>query len=220
MSDAGPAEEPLDVVDRLQTEVEVLRSSRARLASAGYADRRAIERALHDGVQQQLVALAVGLQQLRGLVDVDLAAARAQVDDLAHIVRQALEETTDLAQRIHPPLLEARGLVGALRSAADSAGVRATIEGEPLTVPPELAAAVYWSWVEALGAPSAVQATVDLSDPNAGVMFEVALAAEFPDHALERLRDRFEAHGGHVGVDEARDGRPRVIGLIPFPRSG
>jgi signal transduction histidine kinase len=220
VSNAGPGEQLLDVVDRLQTEVEDLRRSRARLASAGYADRRAIERSLHDGVQQQLVALAVGLQQLRGLIDAELAVAKVQLDDLADVVRQALDETTDLAQRIHPPLLEARGLVGALRSAADRAGVSATIEGEPRKLPPELTAALYWCWVAALGVPRAAEAMVNLSDANTGASFEVALAGEFSDDLLEGLRDRFEVHGGRVHVDATEDGRPRIIGILPFPRPG
>ena len=84
------------------------------MADAAYADRRAIERALHDGVQQYLVALAIDLRHLAGLVDGDPAAATALIDEMAAHAREALEETTILAHTVHPPLLEGRGFAAAL----------------------------------------------------------------------------------------------------------
>ena len=91
MSNAGSGEQLQDVVDRLQGEVTELRRSRKRLVEAADADRRAIERALHDGVQQHLVALAVDLRRLAGLVDDHPVAAKALLDELAANVRQALD---------------------------------------------------------------------------------------------------------------------------------
>ncbi len=115
-------DDPLETsMDRLQGEIADLRRSRRRLVAAADADRRAIERELHDGVQQQLVALAVDLRRLAGLIDDDPMAAKALVDELTANVRAAMTETTELAERIYPPLLAARGLASALRSAAERA---------------------------------------------------------------------------------------------------
>ena len=91
-------------------------------------DRRRIERELHDGVQQHLVALAVNLQLASGLTEADPAAAKALLDEMKHDVQRALEEAARLAQRIHPPLLEASSLAASLRAAASSAGVTSSVE--------------------------------------------------------------------------------------------
>ena len=96
-------------------------ASRTRLVLAADADRRRIERELHDGAQQDLVGLAVKLQQARGLVDSDPAAAGVLVDEMRGDVQESLDRLRSLAQRIHPPQLEAGGLPAALRSAAASA---------------------------------------------------------------------------------------------------
>jgi len=77
---------------------------------AADADRSRIERALHDGVQQHLVALAVNLQLAGRLSDSDPPAAKTLLDEIARDVQQALDEAAQLAQWIYPPLLEADGL--------------------------------------------------------------------------------------------------------------
>ena len=110
-------------LDRLRLEVEELRASRERLVLAADAERRSIERELHDGPQQHLVALAVNLQLARRLADADPAAAKLLLEEMGRDVRQALDETGKLAHRIYPPLLEAGGLAAALRSAAVAVGV-------------------------------------------------------------------------------------------------
>ena len=128
-----------------------LRASRERLAVAHDADRRRIERELHDGPQQHLVALAVNLQLARDLMDADPLAAKALLEDMGREVQLALEETGKLAHRIYPPLLEAGGLGAALRAAAVSAGVPTRIEVETETrYPPEIAGAVYFCCLEVL----------------------------------------------------------------------
>ena len=107
-----------DTLDRLRFEVTELRASRKRLVLAADTDRRIIERDLHEGVQQHLVALAVNLQLAGGLVDADPAAAKALLEEMGRDVQQALDETAKLAQRIYPALIEARGFAATLRSAA------------------------------------------------------------------------------------------------------
>ena len=220
MSNAGSGEQLQDVVDRLRGEVAELRRSRKRLAEAAHADRRAIERALHDGAQQHLVALAVDLRRLAGLVDSHPDAAKALLGEMAANVREALTETTVLAQKVYPPLLEGRGFATALRSAAESAGVTAVIDVPAgADYPPEISTAVYWSCVEALSSASAgSQATVSVRDADGALTFEVAVAGRHPEARLDRLRDRIEALDGRVSVDDGHDGGARVHGWLPLPR--
>src|SRR6476646_11294130 len=115
-------------LDRLRVEIEALRASRKRLVVAADADRRSIERDLHDGVHQLFVALAVNLQLLGQAVDSDPAAAGRVLQDMGRDVQRGLDETVRLAQRIYPPMLEAGGLGALLRSAAVDAGVPASVE--------------------------------------------------------------------------------------------
>ena len=220
MSNAGAGEQMQDVVDRLQGEVAELRRSRKRLAEAADVDRRAIERALHDGVQQHLVALAVDLRRLAGLVDGDPAAAKALLDEMAANVREALDETIELAARVYPPLLEGRGFASAIRSAAESAGVTVLVDVPAgAGYPPEITAAVYWSCVEALSSASrGSQATVSVLDADGVLAFEVAVVGHHAEGRLDRLRDRIEALDGRVSVDDRQDGGSRVHGWLPLSR--
>jgi len=102
----------------LRREIEELRASRARLARAAHAERRGIERALHDGVQQDLVGLAAHLEVVASSLDSDPGAAKTLLEELQREARRALTETQGLANRIFPPLLEAGGLIPELRAAA------------------------------------------------------------------------------------------------------
>ena len=94
-----------------------MRRSRARAVAAADADRRRIERELHDGPQQRLVALAVELQRARLLAGDSPAELSELLEGLAEDVRAALEELRELAARIHPPLLVGHGLAASLRAA-------------------------------------------------------------------------------------------------------
>ena len=219
MSNAGSGEQLREAVDRLQREVTELHRSRKRLVEAADADRRAIERALHDGVQQHLVALAVDLRRLAGLVDDHPVAAKALLDDLVANLRQAMIETTDLAQKVYPPLFEGRGLASALRSAAESAGVTPLVDVPAgADYPPEIGAAVYWSYVETLASASpGTQAAVSVREADGALTFEVAVAGHHPDERLDRLRDRIEALGGSFSVDVV-DLSSRVHGSLPVSR--
>jgi signal transduction histidine kinase len=219
VSNAGSGEQLREAVDRLQREVTELHRSRKRLVEAADADRRAIERALHDGVQQHLVALAVDLRRLAGLVDDHPVAAKALLDDLVANLRQAMIETTDLAQKVYPPLFEGRGLASALRSAAESAGVTPLVDVPAgADYPPEIGATVYWSYVEALASASpGSQATVSVREADGALTFEVTVAGHHPDERLDRLRDRIEALGGSFSVDVV-DLWSRVHGSLPVSR--
>jgi signal transduction histidine kinase len=195
-----------------------LHASRKRLVLAADADRRMIERDLHDGVQQRLVALAVNLQLAGQLADADPAAAKTLLEEMGRDVQQALDETTLLAQRTYPPLLEAGGLAAALRSAAVSAGIRASIEvAADASYPPEVTRTVYWCWVEALEhAGVGARATVTVRDEGGALAFEVVEDAGHSDAGLDRLRDRVEALGGRLTIRSEPGRGTRVSGSLPL----
>ena len=110
-----------------------------------------IERELHDGPQQDLVALAVNLQLARRLVDADPAAATALLDEMRRDVQEALDGTRELAHRIYPPLLEAGGLgVGVAVRGGERRRSRPSRGRGGAAVPPEVAGTVYFCCVEAL----------------------------------------------------------------------
>jgi signal transduction histidine kinase len=219
VSNADLGEQLQDDVHRLQGEIAELRRSRRRLVEAADADRRAIERTLHDRVLQNLVALAVDVRRLAGLVEGQSAATKVLLDDMAANVREAQTETTALAQKIYPPLLEGRGFATSLRSAAESAGVTVLVDVPAgADYPPEISAAVYWSCVEALSSSSpGSQATVSVLVAEGALAFEIAVAGRHPKGRLDRLRDRIEALDGRLSV-ENEDLGTRVHGWLPLSR--
>ena len=213
-------------VERLRVEVEDLHASRARLVTAADAERRALERQLHDGVQQQLVALVVNLQLARGLCLTDPAAG-ARLDDVLEDARAALEQLRRLAVEIYPPLLEA-GLVALLRSAAADAGIVTRVEAEALPrCRPEVATTVYLCCVEALRnialhAGAGAEATVSVRVEEAALVFEIAddgcgfAHVRQPEGGLRRISDRVDALGGRLSVESKSGHGTRVSGRLPL----
>ena len=209
-------------LDRLRLEVGELRASRKRLVLAADADRRKIERELHDGPQQDLVAVAVNLQLASRLVHDDPTAAAVLLDELRREVREALDGTRELASRVYPPLLEAGGLGVALRSAAASAGVPARVDVAAGPYAPELAGTVYFCCVEALEriGPGA-SSTVTVREEEGSLVFEVVddgvgSEAATADWDLARLQDRVEALGGRLTVESESGHGTRVAGSLPL----
>jgi signal transduction histidine kinase len=192
---------------------------------AADADRRGIERDLHDGPQQHLVALAVNLQLARQLADADPAAVKAILDEMGRDLQQALDETGKLAHRIYPPLLEAGGLGVALRAAAVSTGVPTRIEVTAgVGYPREIAGAVYFCCLEVLErAGDGARATVKVRGEEGALAFEVVedgagSAARTSDVVLGRLCDRVEALGGQLTVQSEPGHGIRVSGSLPLSR--
>jgi signal transduction histidine kinase len=201
----------------LRREIEELRASRKRLALAADAERRDIERALHEGVQQDLVGIAANLEAAAGSVDSDPAAAKEVLDELRREARRALTEMQELASRIFPALLEAGGLVPELRAAASRAGVPVRLAADVhVTVSPEIVGAVYFCALDVFeraldGTPVAVNVR---SEPEA-LIFEVVAEC---DLGTERRapHDRVEALGGRVTIMSEGD-RTTVTGSLPLP---
>ena len=202
----------------MRYQIEELRASRRRLALAADAERRGIERALHEGVQQDLVGLAANLEVVAGSVDSDPAAAKALLEELQREARRALTEMQELANRIFPALLEAGGLVAELRAAASRAGVPVKLATDvPVSVPPEIAGAVYSCALDAFErAPAGTPVVVSVRGEEGAMAFEIDVDG---DLGSERRapHDRVEALGGRVTIT-AGSGGTTVAGSLPISR--
>lgn len=204
-------------LEALRLEVAQLRASRRRIAIGGDAERRSIERALHEGVLQLLVAVAANLELAGATVDDDPASAKELLVEIAEDVRELLQESRKLAERIYPPQLEAGGLVAALRAAAVTADVKTRIDfAAGTTWPPEIAAAVYFCCldvIEQAGAGTNVAMAVRNDDET--VAFEIVAEGDLDAERLP-LRDRIEALGGRLTFTERSGGEFSVAGSLPL----
>jgi len=207
--------------------VEELRASRKRLVSAQDEERRRLERNIHDGAQQQLVALAVKLRLLQGLGDSDPVKARELAVSLQSEAQAALEDLRDLARGIYPPLLADQGLPAALEAQARRSASPVTIEAAGLgRFPRDVEAAVYFCCLEALqnvakyaGGASAI---VQLGVNDGNLTFEVADDGVGFDPAntkhgtgLQGMADRVEAIGGSLAVRSTPGAGTVVSGRVP-----
>jgi signal transduction histidine kinase len=221
-------------LDEVRRQAEALQASRARIVAAADAERRRIERNLHDGAQQHLVALAVKVRLARQLGERDPVKANTVLEELGGDLEDALQELRDLAHGIYPPLLADKGLAEALASAARRTvlptEVRATGLGR---YPPEVEAAVYFCCLEALQnagkhAGEGARATVRVWEEAGGLLFEVAddgvgfdIRRTGVSGGFTNMNDRVGAIGGSLRVESAPGRGTKVAGAIPLAdRSG
>ena len=218
---------------RLQHQADDLSASRVRIVLAGDAERRRIERNLHDGAQQYLVALGVKVRLLQRLLERDPAGARDIGEELADDVERSIEALRNLARGIYPMLLGRGGLAPALAEACRRAGVVARLEVSP-ALPrqsAEVEAAVYFCCVEALqnaahhAGPHA-HATVRVWQSDGALRFEVVddgvgFTARRADvgAGLTNMSDRLGALGGSVVVESAPGDGTHVRGEVPVRTS-
>jgi len=220
------------LVRELQNSLRELSESRARIVTVGAQARRRIERDLHDGAQQRLVALRAHL----GLESERLRAGAPHSADalegLALIVDETIDEVRSIARGIYPSLLADRGLVEALRAAALGTPLPARVDADGVgRYDPEVETTVYYACIEALqnAAKHATGATgvwISMSDTG-NLRFEVfddgagfALASHSPGAGLTNLRDRLAAVGGVVTVESEIGVGTRVAGMVPVRRNG
>ena len=201
-------------------EDERLRASLRRLVLSTDADRRTIERDLHDGVQQHLAALAIQVQLAAQAADSDPATARALLEELARDVQHAVDEAALLAQRIYPATLGAGGLAVLLRSAASNAGRDASVDvAAGSDVPAEVAVTVYLYWLDALGrAGGERRATIKVRESEDALDFEVLADRAHSGGSPGWLQDRVEALGGWVAITRRTGGGVSVSGSLPLGR--
>jgi signal transduction histidine kinase len=204
-----------------------LRASRQRLVTAQDEERRKIERNLHDGAQQQLVALAVKVRLATSMIGKDEAAERQMLDEVQRDTGDALENLRDLARGIYPPLLADQGLQAALVAQTRKATIPTTLEADGVgRYPREAEAAVYFCCLEALQNVAkyagASRAVIQLIAEEDYLRFEVMDDGVGFDPrstgygtGLQGMADRLEALGGTLEIlSKPREGTT-LTGRIP-----
>jgi signal transduction histidine kinase len=218
--------------DEQGRELEALRASRARIAAMANGQRREIERRLHDGIQQDLVALAVHLQLAEEAIASDPAALGRLLGEMRQDVHDALEDVRTLARGVYPPLLTDLGLTAALGSLGAAPNVRVEAEAAADRYPEDVEAAVYFSFLEAVeairaGGPGA-GARLRVWRDGESVLFEVSLEGWRPsgsqadsrtetvlDRVATAISDRVGALGGALTVMAEGD-QASLRGAIPL----
>jgi signal transduction histidine kinase len=216
--------------ERLQAEVraqlEEVRTSRARIVEAGDAERRRVERNLHDGAQQRLVTMSLSLRRLRSELPEDAADLTGSVDELLAESKRAIDELRELARGIHPAILTEEGIGAAVGSLADRSPVPVRVEREPeRRFPDAIEATAYYVVAEALANTakyaSASLAVVQISDTDGTLDVEVADdgvgGADLKGGTgLRGLQDRVAAVGGRLTLDSPTRGGTVVRAEIPL----
>jgi signal transduction histidine kinase len=207
--------------------IEELRASRQRLVAAQDEERRRLERNIHDGAQQQLVALAVKIRLARTLSDRDVEKAQALLEQLQGEAQEALENLRDLARGIYPPLLADKGLGAALESQARKVTVPVAVAPNGIgRYPAEVEATVYFCVLEALQNvvkyADASHVNVQLSPEDGSLVFRVTDDGRGFDPAtagrgagLHNMGDRVEALGGTLEVRSSPGHGTTIIGRLP-----
>jgi signal transduction histidine kinase len=205
---------------------EKLAASRARLVEVGDAERRRLERNLHDGAQQRLVSVALGLNMVAAKLDRDPGTAREMLSSAQAELARGLEELRELARGIHPVVLTERGLGPALDALAARAPLRVDVEAVPeerLSAPVE--AAAYYVVAEAItnvakyAQASSATVTIDRANGTATVTVSddgVGGADPASGSGLRGLAARVEALNGRLDIDSPLGGGTRITAEIPL----
>ncbi len=225
---AGLVMRNVSLTEQLLDHIEQLRASRTRLVAAQDEERRKLERNLHDGAQQQIVALTVKARLLGQLIERDADQAKSLATQLQADATDALEELRDLARGIYPPLLADRGLVAALESQARKSVVPVSIDANGVgRYPRETEAAVYFSCLEALQNvakyANASRVTLRIFDGARRLAFEVSddgvgfdTTARSFGTGLQGIADRLSAAGGEIQVRSTPGAGTTVTGHLPI----
>ena len=217
-------------LEEVKRQADELRASRSRIVAASDAARREIERNLHDGAQQHLVALAVNIRLARQLSDVDPVGVKEVLEQLSHDIGDAVQQLRDLAHGIYPPLLMDRGLREALQAAAGRAALPTDVVIDDISrYRPEVEAAVYFCCLEALQnaskhAGDGAKARIRVWEEADGLLFEVADDGSGFDPASQaasgagfvNMADRVGAIGGAFSFFSAVGKGTRISGRIPL----
>jgi signal transduction histidine kinase len=215
------------LTEELRANLEELRASRQRLVTAQDGERRRIERNIHDGAQQQLVALAVQTRLAENLTATDPEKGREILRRVQQGLQDALDDLRDLARGIYPPLLADQGLVAALSAQAGKSAITVTVEADHIErLPQDAEAAVYFCALEALQNVAkyagATGATVRLRRADGDLLFEVADDGQGFDPAstgygtgVQGMVDRLAALGGTLTIESAPGAGTTVIGRLP-----
>ncbi|HEX5937199.1 MAG TPA: ATP-binding protein [Actinomycetota bacterium] len=216
-------------VEELSTRADELRESRMRIAQAHDAERRRLERNIHDGAQQHLVALAVKLRLAGATAAKDPERAAGQLRDLGEETDVALTTLLDLASGIYPAELEERGIGPALAQQGRAAGVPTDIDVDGVgRLPIEIEAAIYFVCLEAMQNAAkyaeASEVRVELARDGDGIAFSIRDDGAGFDPTtvaagtgLQNMRDRLAAFGGDVSITSAPGSGTTVSGKLIAP---
>ena len=227
LRNVGLAAELRAKLEEISRQAVELRASRQRIVAAQDAERRRLERNIHDGAQQNLVALTVRLRLAMNQMKTNPARAVESVRGLEAETDEALRTLRDLARGIYPPILREQGLAAALKAQAGRmpgvVDVSASGFGRQ---PADLEATIYFCCLEALqnaakhALASTVRVTLEQQAGNVlfsviddGVGFEQATVKA--GAGFQNMKDRVEALGGHLDVVAAPRSGTRVTGYIP-----
>jgi signal transduction histidine kinase len=208
--------------------IEELRASRQRLVAAQDEARRRLERNIHDGAQQQLVALSVKLRLLEQIAVRDPARVAEMATQLQADTTETLEDLRDLARGIYPPLLADKGLSAALEAQARKSTLPVTVEAPELgRFPQDVEAAIYFSCLEALQNVAkyaeASHVTISLSRSNGRLSFSITDdgVGFDPDATnygtgLQGIADRIDALDGTFELVSSVSAGTTVHGSVPI----
>ena len=229
---AGLVMRNVALAEQLMDTIEQLRASRQRLVTAQDERAKKLERNLHDGAQQQIVALTVKLRLLGQLMDRDVEKAKSMASDLQADATDALEQLRDLARGIYPPLLADQGLVAALEAQARKASVPTEVRSDGIgRYPQDIESAVYFCVLEALNNVAkyaeATRAEVSLAQDDGHLRFAVVDDGTGFDTAVtsygtgvQGMADRLDAIGGALQVSSRKGEGTTIEGQIPTPVTG
>jgi signal transduction histidine kinase len=205
-----------------------LRASRQRIVATQDAERRRLERNIHDGAQQNLVALTVKLRLAANLAKRDPERARESVKALEDESDQALRTLRALARGIYPPLLREQGLVAAVRAEAEKMPMPATVAAGHLDrYAPDIEAALYFVCLEALQNVTkharASHVEINLRSSKTGLSFDITddgtgfdVTRDAQGSGRRNMTDRIEAMGGRLEIRSAASRGTTVSGTVPI----
>jgi len=211
----------------VRSQLDEVRASRSRIVEASDAERRRVERNLHDGAQQRLVALSFALRRAQVQLPADAGhELTSTLDAASDQLKAALAELRELARGIHPAILTEAGLEPALRALAKESPVPVTVRLDlPDELPAPVAAAAYFVASEALAnvAKYADASTVELAAETDGDHLRVEATDDGRGGAdlaagsgLRGLADRAAALGGRLDVWSPVGGGTRVVATLPL----
>jgi signal transduction histidine kinase len=216
-------------LDEVRRQARELQASRARIVEAGDTARRKIERDIHDGVQQHLVALAVKVRLIKQLQTQNPAKATEVLESLGGDLNDTLQELRDLAHGIYPPLLADKGLAEALASAARRAVLPTEVEAAGIRRYSRVVeATAYFCCLEAFQnagkyAGPGVQVRVSVREEGDALIFSVTddgmgfdTRARAQGAGFTNMSDRLGAVGGTLRVESTPGAGTRVTGTIPL----
>ncbi len=204
-------------------QVSTIKESRARIVAAGDDERRRIERDIHDGAQQRLVALALQLRAAQREREIDPEVA-ALLDESVRELQSAVEELRELARGVHPAILTEEGLAAALESLSDRTPLPVELDVGEGRLPEQVEATAYFVACEALANvvkhAGASHASISARRRNGVLIVEVrddgvGGASVWSGSGLRGLGDRVEALGGRLTVESPPGRGTRVVGEIP-----